>query len=79
MIRVWCFKFSVSGQGFGYGKKKNLTLSQIFFSGYSYSRTVACCGCLTSKQTALIYTTHIKKVTAKLHCFTLRSKITEKQ
>jgi len=49
------------------------------FSAYSYSRTVACCGYLTSNQQVLIYTTHIKKVIAKLYSFTLRSKITDKQ
>jgi len=34
---------------------------------------------LTSNQKVLIYTTHIKKVTAKLYSFTQRSKITDKQ
>jgi len=34
---------------------------------------------LTSSQNALIYTTHIKKVIARLYFFILRSKITEKQ
>jgi len=33
----------------------------MFFSGYSYFRTVACCWYLKSKQKVLIYTTHIKK------------------
>jgi len=41
--------------------------------------TVACCGYLTSNQKVLIYTTHIKKVIAKLYSFTLRCKITDKK
>jgi len=31
------------------------------FTGFIYSRTVACCEYLTSNQKVLIYTTHIKK------------------
>jgi len=31
------------------------------FTGFTYSRSVACCGYLTSNQKVLIYTTHIKK------------------
>ena len=61
--------------------KKNYlgpSLSPIFFAGDSYSRTLACCGCLTSDQTVFNYTAHIKKTNAKLHSFTLRSKIPEK-
>jgi len=50
----------------------------IFFSDYSYSRTVTCCGYLTSNQKVLIHTTHIKKATAKLYSFTLKSKIIDK-
>jgi len=46
---------------------------------YSYSRTIACCECLTSNLKVLIYTTHNKKVIAKLYSFTPRSKITDKQ
>jgi len=34
---------------------------------------------LTSSQKVLIYTTHIKKVIAKLYSYTLTSKITDKQ
>jgi len=34
---------------------------------------------VTANQKALIYTTHIKKVIAKLYSFTLRSKITDKK
>jgi len=34
---------------------------------------------LTSDQNVLIFTTHIKKVIAKLYFFILRSKITDKQ
>jgi len=49
------------------------------FSGYSHSRIVAYCGCLTSNQNVLICTKHIKKVIAKLYSHTLRSKITNKQ
>jgi len=48
-------------------------------SGYSYSSTAACYGYLTSNQKALICTTHVKKVIAKLYCFTLRSKKSDKQ
>jgi len=33
----------------------------MFFSAYSYSRAIACCGYLTSNQKVLIYTTHTKK------------------
>jgi len=40
---------------------------------------MACCGYLISNQNVLIYTTHIKKVIAKLYSFALRRKITEKQ
>jgi len=53
-------------------------LSSIFFTGFTYSRTVACRGYLTSNHKGLIYTTH-KKVIAKLNSFTLRSKITDKK
>jgi len=62
-------------------KKNNwsVRLILIFFTGFSYSRTVACCGYLTSNQQVLIYTTRIKKVIAKLYFFTLRSKITDKK
>jgi len=52
----------------------SLRLSPIFSTGFTYSRTVACCGSLTSNQKVLIYTTHIKKVIAKLYSFTLRRK-----
>ena len=52
----------------------SLRLSPIFFTGFTCSRTVACCGHLTSNQNVLIYTTHIKKVIAKLCSFTLRRK-----
>jgi len=45
----------------------------------SSSRTVACCGFLTSNQTALIYITHIKKAITKLYFFVLRSATTDKQ
>jgi len=51
----------------------------MFFSGYSYSRTVACCGYLTYNQKVIIYTTYFKKAIAKLYSFTLRSKLTDKQ
>jgi len=34
---------------------------------------------LTSNQNIFIYTTHIKKVSAELYSYTLRSKITYKQ
>ena len=54
-------------------------LSPKIFNGWNYSRAIACCGHLTSKQNALIYTTHIKKVIARHYFFILRSKITEKQ
>jgi len=47
-------------------------------NGQSYSRAVAC-GFLTSSQNVLIYTTHIKKVIARLYFVLLRSKTTEKQ
>jgi len=40
---------------------------------------MTCCVFLTSNQNALIYTTHIEKVIARLNFFILRSKITEKQ
>jgi len=43
------------------------------------SRTVACCGCLAANQNVLIYTTHIKKVMAKVYSFILKKKITDKQ
>jgi len=49
------------------------------FTGFSYSRIVACCGYLTSNQKVLIYTTHIKKVIAKLYSFTLGTNITGKK
>ena len=39
---------------------------------------MVCCGFLASKQNVLIYTTHIKKVIAKLHFFILRNKTIEK-
>jgi len=67
----------------GFEKKNNRgqPLSPKMFSGETYCspRTVACCGCLMSNQNVLIYTTHIKKVFAKLHSLTLRNKITEKE
>ena len=73
-LRVWCLGMCV---GLGYTlqlEKENnwsLRLSQIFFTGFSYSRTVACCGYLTPNQKVLSYTTHIKNVIAKLYlvCF----------
>jgi len=37
------------------------------------------CGYLTSIQKVLIYTTHIKKVIAKLYSLPLRSKITDRK
>jgi len=52
----------------------SLRLSPIFFTGFTYSRTVACCVRLTSNQKVLIYTTQIKKVITKLYSFTLRGK-----
>jgi len=52
-------------------KKMRSKTKSTFFSGYSYSRTIACCGYLISNQkNVLIYTTHIKKLIAKLHSFT---------
>jgi len=57
---------------------RSKTKSNIF-GGYSYSRTVACCGYLTSNQKVLIHTTHIKQAIAKLYSFALRSKTTDKQ
>jgi len=39
----------------------SLRLSPIFFTVFTYSRTVACCGYLTFNQKVLIYITHIKK------------------
>jgi len=54
-----------------------LRLSPIFFSGYAYSCTVACCGYLTTNKKVLIYTTNITKVITKLHSFALRSKKTD--
>jgi len=51
----------------------------MFFSNYSYSCTVACCGYLTSNQKVFIYATHVKQVIAKLYSFALRSKMTDKQ
>jgi len=45
------------------------------FHGESYTRSIACCGFLTSSQYVLIYTTHIKKVILRLYFFILRSKI----
>jgi len=57
----------------------SLRLSPIFFTGFTYSRTVACCEYLTSNQKVLIYTTHIKKVIAELYSFTLRLEITDKK
>jgi len=69
--------------GFGWELEKQYTwglkASPIFFNGYSYSRTVACCGYLTSNQNALMCTTHIEKVIDKLYSFTLWSKIIDKQ
>jgi len=53
--------------------------SPIFFSGYTYSSTVACCGYLTANQKDLIYTTHIEKANVSLYSFILRNKITEEQ
>jgi len=50
----------------------------MFFTGFTYFRSVACCGYLTPNQKVLIYTTHIKKVIAKRYSFTLRMKITDK-
>jgi len=44
-----------------------------------HSRAIACCGYLTSNQNVLIYTTHMKKLIARLYFFILRSKISEKQ
>jgi len=38
----------------------SLGLSPIFFSGYIYSRTVACCGYLTSNQKVFEFTQHTK-------------------
>ena len=77
-LRVWCL-----GKCFGLGFEKennlSLRLSPIFFSGYSYFRTVACCGYLTSYQKVLIYTRDIKKVIVKIQSFTPRSQITDKQ
>jgi len=37
------------------------------------------CGYLTSIQKVLIYTTHIKKVIAKLYSLPLRSKVTDRK
>jgi len=58
---------------------QDLRLSPIFFSGYSYSRSVPCCGCPAPYQKVVIYTTHNKKAIAKLYTFAFRSKIAEKQ
>jgi len=49
------------------------------FNGESFSRAIACCGCLTSYQNVLISTIHIKNVIARLCFFFLRRKIIEKQ
>jgi len=49
------------------------------FQWLSFSGDIACCGYLTSNQNVLIYTTHIKKVPARLYFFVLRSEITETQ
>jgi len=60
-IRVW---ISVSVMDWVRVRIKNswgLRLSPKIFSCLSYSRTIACCRCLTSNQKVLIYTTHIKK------------------
>jgi len=54
-------------------------LSPKIFKGWIYSRAIACCGYLKSTQNVFIYTTHIKKVIARLYFFILRRKITEKQ
>ena len=56
-----------------------LTLGATFFSGYTYSRTASCCGCLTSNQNVLIHATPIKKANTILYSFTLRRTTTEKQ
>jgi len=57
-----CYNSNILLQ-FGVRKKNNwsLRLSLIYFIGFTYSRSVACCGYLTSNQKVLIYTTHIKK------------------
>jgi len=57
----------------------NTTVRPILFSGYSYYRTAACCGYLTSNQKLLIDTKHIKQVNVKLYSFTLTNKATDKQ
>ena len=63
-LRVWCLGKCV-GLGFVWQLEKenhwSLRLSPIFFTGFTYSRSVVCCGHLTSNQKLLIYTTHIKK------------------
>ena len=79
--RVWCLGKCVGLRFMLQLEKQNngsLRLSPIFFTDFTYSRTAACCGYLTSNQKVLIYTTHIQKVIAKLYSFTLRSKITDK-
>jgi len=73
----------MSGYGLGWGEKKKNNgvhgLSPKIFNGKSYSRAIACCGHLTSNQNVLMYTTHIRKLIARLYFFILRSRITEKQ
>jgi len=58
----------VSGSG---KKKKVMTKSEHF---QSYSRAITYCGYLASDQNVSIFTTHIKKVIARLHFFILISK-----
>jgi len=61
-VRIWCLG-KCAGLGFMLLLEKennwSLRLSPIFFTGFTCSRTVACCGHLTSNQKVLIYTTHI--------------------
>jgi len=77
-LRIWCL-----GKWFMLQLEKennwSLRLIPIFFTGFTYSRTVARCEYLTSNRKVLIYITRIKKVIATLYSFTLRSKITDKK
>ena len=80
VLRIWCLgKCVVLGFKLQLGKENNWSLrsSSVFFTGFTYSPAVACCRYLTSNQKVFIYTTHIKKVIAKLYSFTMRSKITD--
>ena len=66
MVRAWGLVFwEVCRVRFGLGLEKenwlrSKTISPVFFSGYSYSRTIAYCGYLTSNQKVTLHNTHQK-------------------